>query len=399
MLARMETRLSRPETLILLLSARPRLDDEQANRFQSLFQREIDWDYLLPALSGHYLLPLFLQHRHAHLGDLPVEVDGYLKSRTIPLLQRQLTLTAELDQVMGWLTGAGIHALAYKGPVLAQMCYGTLALRPFQDLDLLVNPRDLKPCLELLVANGYNLQEPHHGPERMEILLRRAHQGYEVAMDPQKWLGAIDVHWRLMPPHFPLEFTFEELWQRRMPAGLGPNVVTLSREDTILIHCVHCVKHGWRRLEWIAGLLTFFSPERRDLVDWETVLERAESHGLRRLLLLGVQLALDLASTGTETDPKTGLPPRLIEALEAEPMVPRLCAQVWDGILGSGDGFEARLSTLTRFLVQTRERPSDRRRQAIGAALTAFQIGPEDIHPHDRTLLLPFMRRLRRRRH
>jgi hypothetical protein len=393
----METRLSRPETLILLLSARPQLEDEQAGLFKSLFQREVDWDYLLPALSGHYLLPLFLHHRHTHLTGLPTDIDACLKSKTIPLLQRQLTLAAELDQVLGWLAEAGIQALTYKGPALAQMCYGTLALRPFQDLDLLVNPRDLKPCLELLVAKGYNLQEPHHGPERMEILLRRAHQGYEVAMDPQKWLGAIDVHWRLMPPHFPLEFTFEELWQRRMPAGLGPNVVTLSREDTILIHCVHCVKHGWRRLEWIAGMLTFLALERSDLVDWDVLLDRAQSYGLRRLLLLGVQLALDLAAAGTETNPKAGLPARLLQSLEEDAVVPRLSAQLWDGILGSGSGFEARLSTLTRFLVQTRERPSDRRRQAIGAVLTAFQIGPEDINPHDRTLLIPLMRRLRRR--
>jgi hypothetical protein len=200
-----------------------------------------------------------------------------------------------------------------------------------------------------------------------------------------------------MPPHFPLEFTFEELWQRRMPAGLGPNVVTLSREDTILIHCVHCVKHGWRRLEWIAGMLTFLALERSDLVDWDVLLDRAQSYGLRRLLLLGVQLALDLAAAGTETNPKAGLPARLLQSLEEDAVVPRLSAQLWDGILGSGSGFEARLSTLTRFLVQTRERPSDRRRQAIGAVLTAFQIGPEDINPHDRTLLIPLMRRLRRR--
>ena len=50
-----------------------------------------------------------------------------------------------------------IDAVSYKGPILAQSIYGSLALRYFGDIDLLVHQRDVKALKDLLLDAGYRL--------------------------------------------------------------------------------------------------------------------------------------------------------------------------------------------------------------------------------------------------
>ena len=76
-----------------------------------------------------------------------------LKWQLIALYNRHLT--AELVRLTGLLKAAGVEAIAFKGPVLAAMAYGSIELRQFVDLDILVRQSDLPRIAEILTAEGY----------------------------------------------------------------------------------------------------------------------------------------------------------------------------------------------------------------------------------------------------
>ena len=68
---------------------------------------------------------------------------------------RTLWLTLELLNIHGHLRVRGLEVLPYKGPVLAEMLYGNVALRQFSDLHLLVRSGDLPTIKEALAELGY----------------------------------------------------------------------------------------------------------------------------------------------------------------------------------------------------------------------------------------------------
>src|SRR4029079_18015131 len=69
---------------------------------------------------------------------------------------RNLYLTGELARILKMFADQAIPALPFKGPLLAQQAYGNLGLRVFQDLDLLIRPRDVARTLAMLASEGYS---------------------------------------------------------------------------------------------------------------------------------------------------------------------------------------------------------------------------------------------------
>ncbi|MHC5830140.1 MAG: nucleotidyltransferase family protein, partial [Nostoc sp.] len=73
--------------------------------------------------------------------------------------------TKELLKILALLEYRGIEAIAFKGPILASSVYGNVALRQFNDLDILVRLQDFWQTKAVLVGQGYQ----SHVPEADEI--------------------------------------------------------------------------------------------------------------------------------------------------------------------------------------------------------------------------------------
>ena len=63
-------------------------------------------------------------------------------------------------------------------------------------------------------------------------------------------------------------------------------------EDLLLILCMHGAKHMWSRLEWVCDVAELIRSEPG--LDWDQVMDRAARLGSRRMLFLGINLAVDL---------------------------------------------------------------------------------------------------------
>lgn len=313
-----QTRLSdwSPEVDLLLTCARARLDADQRARVETLVAKDLDWEYLLRLADRHGLQPLLHWHLKSvcaaavpepHLQQLRVAFQR-ISALNIFLaheLQRLLSLFAEND----------IAAVPYKGPALALQLYGNVALRQFSDLDILVQPRDVKSARDLLVAEDY-VPFPPLTDGQQAILLRTQ---CNLPFTRERNRLVVELHWTISAPHFARPFETADFWSRVQDGNLDHFSIKLpAPEDLLLALCIHGSKHMWERLAWvcdIAGLVDLY-PD----LDWKQVIAQARATGSERMLFLGLRLAADLLGAK--------VPDEVKNALASDPLVSQLSRDI-----------------------------------------------------------------------
>ncbi len=205
-------------------------------------------------------------------------------------------LTAELVRLTGLLRAADIAAVAFKGPVLAAMAYGSIDLRQFVDLDILVRQSDLPRVAEILTAERY--LSPH---TRREGLATNYFQECEDAFFAAGGMGAVDVHWKITPRSFRFAPAEESFWRRAHAVDLESGTVTaIAPEDLLLYICVHAAKHGWVQLGSICDVAETIRA--RPAIDLMAILDEATTLGSRRMFLTGIYLAHELVGAPVPED-------------------------------------------------------------------------------------------------
>ena len=106
-----------PELQLLIAAARVRPSPPAMERIAKLLAGPLDWSLVLALAAAQSVRPPVLKHLAAFM---PAGQRGRLQSECAALSAHNLFLAGELAQVMPALTNAGIPALAFKGPVLAQ---------------------------------------------------------------------------------------------------------------------------------------------------------------------------------------------------------------------------------------------------------------------------------------
>ncbi|MCL4294770.1 MAG: nucleotidyltransferase family protein [Anaerolineae bacterium] len=306
----------RPEVRLLICCARTRLDAAHAERLKTLAYADIDWAYLTSLAAAHCLTPLlYWQLQAACPAEVPPPAIAQLRRYFEANARHNLSLTGELLKLLQLFQAHHIPAVPYKGPVLAAMLYGNLALRQFGDLDILVYPQDVSKTTGLLMAQGYELLEPsieyHHHFVRSN--------GSPIH---------VEIHWRTTRRHFAWPLDPGYAWERLQPLALaGSEVRCFPAEDLLLLLCFHGAKHHWSRLSWICdvGELLRLHPA----LDWARVMEQARRLGGQRILYLGLFMAGQLL--------EAPLPASVEARLQADLIVRSLAAQAGAWLFSEDD--------------------------------------------------------------
>ncbi len=281
-----------PEVEFLLTCCANPLAGQPAPRVLDLLGQSIDWDAVYRLAIRHRVAPILYRYISTNcassdcVGRVPQPVLERLKREFHRNLLRTRYLTGELVRLMRALESNGIEALTYKGPALALMLYGDVALRQFVNLDVLVRDSEVEKAARVLAGQGYSRATDYNLNEMGVI------QDYEDVFCNQGGLGILDLHWRIMN-HFPFAPESDSLFAgaRRIAIGEAA-VLTLSPADMMLVLCLHSTKHGWTDLSNpcdIAGMVR----ANRD-VDWAKVLDKAGPLGAQRMVMLGFNLAREL---------------------------------------------------------------------------------------------------------
>ena len=260
-------------------------------RLLSALRRVSDWKGLGDAAARHGMAAL-LERRVAAVGPgaVPPEVAAAWKAGARAVALRSLSMQRRLVMLMAAFDDAGVPAMAFKGPALAEGLYGDSTLRRFVDLDVLVPAVAVLPAREVVLRAGYRDEVPLAAAptERLVDVMQ------EIVMLPRGAGIPVEIHWREGLRFAAESLPAEELFPRAATVSLlGREVRVPGPLDVALLVAVHAISHDWQRFEDVAA----FAAALRGLsaVEQADLEALAASLRCRRRLHLAVLLAMKIA--------------------------------------------------------------------------------------------------------
>lgn len=336
-----------PEQAFLLELSRPRLDDSRIAACRRILERGVRWDLLAVLAVRHGTMPLVCRNLAAHFEDrVPTDILQDWVRRSQEGVQRRLLLERELVLLMRDFEQEGIPALPFKGPTLARQAYGGLALRPFEDLDILISPRQKARVKAFLLRRGARYRWAHLSPAR-EWAAVRAQYHFEFSVGEAAL--PVELHWRFLPASMPDPFDPDQLLHRPEP------------EDLFLVLAAHAAKHRYARLIWLVDFLALIGSS--STVRWDRLLQESQRLGLCRALLVSLLLTRELLGQP--------LPEAVERRLSADASADALAAEALKTAFLAAEIKDGGWAEF-RFLVRVRERWTDRIRHLFRQAVVWF---------------------------
>jgi hypothetical protein len=307
----MPAEVNAPEFQLLILCCTPHVTPDLDVEIGHLAEI-CDWPSFQRLAKRHNVEALAFSRFESDRRAMPDDVWHQLREEYLFNARNNLMLSGELLRLHKVLGLAKLSFIPYKGPALAASAYGNIILRRSLDLDLLLPAEELLPAVEALCGNGYSLLDDWITRVPSEMLKYRGE--YQL----RKGEILLELQWRLAPGYYGLDFDIAAMAGRMKPAPLaGELIPMLAPEDHLLLLCAHGWKELWSRLSWVtdvAHLLATYPS-----LDWDAVLTRAMEARVRRITLVGANLAAALF--------QSRLPDTVTNELLKDPEVVRLTEQ------------------------------------------------------------------------
>ncbi len=275
----------------------------------------MDWPRFQILATHHHLLPLAFRYLKSAANEgarVPAEWLEYFKRQSMQIATFNLRATGILRRLQRLARDQGTRLVPIKGPALALWAYGDIALRQFEDLDLVVRRGELLQTVELFQQEGYRLRELPSGADRLRYLAT----GHDWSLEqPQK------------PPHLDLKPVLiahtlcgpesaDWLVEALRPLAMddGGELEAPGPEAMLLAVCVDGANEGWPKLSAVADVAALLASH--GSADWAGLLRDAARLGQRRSVVVGVWLAASLL--------ECPLPAALEEAARRDPAARRL---------------------------------------------------------------------------
>jgi hypothetical protein len=344
------------DLLWTIARSRPRPGDK--SRLRACIASEPDWTAVVATALEHGLAGLLCRRM---LTDAPDLLSEDIHEAARRLLEeasaRYASGVAQLLALLTDLATAGVVAVPFKGPALAQAAYAEPALRGFRDLDILINETDLQAALTVLRQRGYRSQ--HSGLRQRHLHAYYRYNGQDVLFADS--LLPVEPHWQFGQSTLAARMDFGAMIRRRVPMVITRQAISaLSPEDALVAATFHGMKEEWTSAKGIvdvAELLAAFPN-----LDWDVLLHRAGQAGVRRIVLLGTNLARILLGAH--------VPEPVLRAIGADRALLRLSTEVTTRIFAT-PVVERSVFALSSFRWHARERMRDRLHYAVATTTTA----------------------------
>jgi hypothetical protein len=323
-----------------------------ADRIRQILSRPLDWRRMLALVDYHRVVPQVYGELSALSHLVPAQPLDALRLRYQDNARKALWFTAELVRILGHLEAAGIEALPFKGPVLAETLYGEVTQRQFGDLDILILPADVPKAKAALLGLGYACEPDLRPTEELAYIA----SGCGYVFHGPAGQNLLDLQWRIVPRFYSIDFEVADFFKRAGKIDLGtremedgrprplpvadriatqpskncsevswnnreaapecsprrkpwvesktppspggakeaprPNLDscmrTLRAEDLLLVLCVHAAKHVWIQLSWLCDIAQLAKSRQ---LDWTAIQDEARRLGIERIVNLNLLLA------------------------------------------------------------------------------------------------------------
>jgi Uncharacterised nucleotidyltransferase len=236
---------------------------------------------------------------------IPAAAREQLKNTCRANTVRCLYLTADLLQILKLFREHEIPALPYKGPVLAAQAYGDVALREFDDLDIILRQRDIPRAHEVILSLGYKPKfDWILSPELTSSLVPGE---YNYRDEPRH--AMVELHTEITLRHFPVKPDLDYFVARRAPVRLSDHeVLTFTPEDLLPMLCIHGSKDFWERFSWVADVAELIQSHPN--LDWNEIIRVTKSLRAERMVHTGLALAQGLL--------RAPLPSEILQRVQAD---------------------------------------------------------------------------------
>jgi hypothetical protein len=328
-----------PQAQFVLLSLRE-ADSRPVGAVQRAAHAVTDW-YAVPELAARHGVAAFVLRAAANEGiSIPLAAFSTLRDITAQSRAKTMSLDLVLMQTTPKMAAAGLPVIVLKGPALSRTEYPTAALRPYDDLDIVVKEQDEEAAAALLTSSGY--REMPSGIER--AWQAAGEQLPETAPFHRQFRG--DRNGAMFELHTdPLQLGLSPVcendrWIRSLPLPQVPGASMLCPEDQLVHLCLHAHKHGFSRLIWLKDLDLVLRSSGYYL-DWNLVLSVARREGVAGSVWYGLRLAKMLLGTP--------VPPQVWGSFRPVPWIRALYGLAWPA-----EGVGNLAGQMRRRAVQTR---------------------------------------------
>lgn len=274
-----------PELALLLTIARVELLPSEKSVLGDLLAGPLDWEFLLSMAAQHGLEPLLFHHLHLFEdGIVPTRIMQALREDCKIIAGRNLILASRLKDISAHLRSREIEHIAYRGPLLAEVYYGSCTLRVFRDLDILVQATKVEAARDALSEIGF----------RDKCGLSASQQGASFRFGFEHPFTAtggldLDLHWRLVQKFKARSLDMAGIWKRVTMASLwGHEVPTFCAEDLAVALCLHAGHHGWIQLSHMCDIAQLFRIHPQ--LDWDIVGSHLGDSNTTRIVYVSLYL-------------------------------------------------------------------------------------------------------------
>lgn len=269
---------------LLLAACNAAGEAERRALVRAALEAGVDGDELLREARRHSVVPIVDRALGEASDEHVVAGREELASEARTIARRSLALAGAAARLAKSFAEASVPVAFYKGPVLAKMAYGSLALRDFADLDLVVRRRDFRRAWQHLAVRGFRLHRDEWTPVR--------HLGHEVPFEHAVDGVQVDLHRSVLSREL-MALGEDEIWAEVRSFDLdGLGIPTFGDELTLWILCEHAHKHLWLRLSWLADVAQLVAA--RPHLDWQRLARLARRAGGERVVGSGLIAAAEL---------------------------------------------------------------------------------------------------------
>ena len=337
----------RPEEQLLLYCATTHMDEGKVHKVRAILGKDLDWDYILGIHSLTPTTPLLFHNLRKITGRNSISnsvVDG-LRASYVAALRKNMEIYRELHGILAELQNKGISVILLKGVALAEIVYQDIALRPMNDIDIMVRKADLHDVVTVLSKQGY---VPSHSDDPFY----EGHHHivpYERHDRERNNFFVMELHHNIAPAPLMSRIDVDYLWENPQVFNTGGiDALALSAENTLLHLCLHLSTisfiNGVRILVDISETIRCYDGK----LDWHSFVRKSNELGVGSSVYYPLWWAREIMDID--------IPTQVLNGLKLDPELNFFEAKLLKAIIGK-NLFETELdrSLFTRSVAAARK--------------------------------------------
>ncbi|HLG11837.1 MAG TPA: nucleotidyltransferase family protein [Dehalococcoidia bacterium] len=207
---------------------------------------------------------------------------------------KALSLDSVLEEMILGLQAIGVQVMVLKGATIATRYYPDAALRPYNDVDLLVPLGAWSVVDSTLRSKGYGVLDDHGGVE--SATPNTFETPFEITYAHGETGLKVDVHFDQLQIGLRPR-SLDSLWDRAQAFTVGRATAgTPQLDDLCLLLLVHLQRHGFERLIWFKDLDLILRRHEAEFA-WDKLTLAARDEGVANSVRYGLHLLKALFDT------------------------------------------------------------------------------------------------------